>query len=75
MRLQMFSYFYPMSLSSRQLLAAAADALVMCLVLLLCFGDIKNSDFVLLIGCLDCRFCGLPHSLPTYGGIGPQNSH
>jgi hypothetical protein len=73
MCLQTFSYFYPVSPSSHQLLAAA-DALVMCLVLLLCFGDIKSSDFVLLIGCLDCRFCGLPHSLPTYGGIGPQNT-
>jgi len=70
MCLQTFSYFYPVSPSSRQLLAAAADAMVMCLVLLLCFGDIKISDLVLLIGGRDCGFCGLPYSLPTNGGVG-----
>ena len=50
-----------------------ADAMVMCLVLLLCFGDIKISDFVLLIGGRDCGFCGLPHSLTINGGVVPQN--
>lgn len=73
MCLQTFSFFYPVSPSSPQLLAAA-DALVICLVLLLCSGDIKSSDLGLLIGCLDCGFCGLPHSRPTNGGVGPQNS-
>jgi hypothetical protein len=43
---QAFSYFYPVSLSSYQL-QAAADTMVMCLVLLLCFGDIQISD----LGC------------------------
>jgi len=68
MCLQTFSYFYPVSPSSRQLLAAAG-AMVMCLLLLLCFGDIKISDLVLLIGGRDCGFCGLRHSLPTDVGL------
>lgn len=70
---QVFVYFYPVSLSSRQL-PAAADAMVMCSVLLLCFRDVWSSDLSLVIAYLDWGFCGLAQSLHTNGGIVPQIS-